>query len=848
MRNGFFSATAACVVAALSSSNNLSYFNVDGAAFASTASYARGQQGNGNNAKEQQQQQDAARTPSIHHDCGFIKQEYDLRRPHQDQPSSTPPSFALNYAGTSSLPFGLIVDQEGAKQALILAASHPQEVGCKGVVLLGGKGTCKSILARSAQQLLPPTIQRVKGSSYNIDPNANIISGASVDTILQHHLRETNKSIRDLETEAIPTPFITVPINCQEDSLLGSVDLEQSMMNGVTVFEPGLLARAHRGLLFLDDTNLMEEELVTILLNAVADGYVTVEREGTSMRYPCQPQLVVACFNPAEGTVRPQLLDRFAMCIPTDRIVMSTQERVQAALNVECFQDKTMDLTKALREEQDLRGTISAARIMLPKVQLTRDQLLYICEEATRADCEGQRAELFAAAIAKTSAALDGRTKVSPEDLQRGVLLAIAPRSRVVFAEECEESERDVDETESGAGNKPPQPPQAQELHPPTPDTSPPPNAGEQQDDASQEQEQQEHTDEEDGTDDSTHDAQGEQQADVPQKFMFGVDAVPLSPTMLKLQSSIMKTHKGKGGKGGSTLFNLQRGRFVKAIFPKGGKIDWKRSRIAIGATLRASAPYQKSRRKHAALKFEEDKKRTGGMMNNTLRKVFIRESDIRIKRLSRKAGSLVIFVVDGSGSMALNRMGAAKGAAISLLEEAYKNRDQVCLMEFHDQRAQVLVPPTKSTALAKRRLETMPCGGKSPLAHALATAIRTGLNAIKVKQNVGRVVVVLFTDGRANVPLSVSEGDTAVDKSSNIPSPSVRAIMQEEVLALAKQIGVLPKFDFLCIDTEDKYVGTGIAKELARVAQGNYYHMEHTDARDVTRITQEALEQARLK
>ena len=224
---------------------------------------------------------------------------------------------------------------------------------------------------------------------------------------------------------------------------------------------------------------------------------------------------------------------------------------------------------------------------------------------------------------------------------------------------------------------------------------------------------------------------------------MFGVEHVKLDPK--KLLKFSKWTRKGRSGKR-SKIFSLLRGRFVKAIPPRGG-----RYRLAVGATLRAAAPHQKYRRKYAI-----GTKKEG-------RPVLVDKDDFRIKKMSRKAGTLVAFVVDSSGSMALNRMNAAKGASVELLAEAYKSRDQISLISFHGDQAEVLVPPTKSMALTKNRLEAMPCGGGSPLAHALMLAAQVGLNTMKVKQAVGRVVVVCITDGRANIPLELSEKESGL-------------------------------------------------------------------------------------
>jgi len=302
---------------------------------------------------------------------------------------------------------------------------------------------------------------------------------------------------------------------------------------------------------------------------------------------------------------------------------------------------------------------------------------------------------------------------------------------------------------------------------------------------------------------------------ELPAEFLFGVNAVPIDPKLINFAKS--KTKKGKGGKS-SIIYNLQRGRFVNAIFPKDSNL--KSCQLAVAATIRAAAPYQKIRRQHSSIPYHRPR-----------RVVEIDKSDFRIKKLSKKAGTLVIFVVDASGSMALNRMDVAKGSAITLLSEAYKSRDKICLIAFHGTQAEVLVPITKSISLTKRRLESLPCGGGSPLSHALSTAIRLGMNSIKVKKDVGHVVIVLITDGRANIPLCLSFGDAfepSLDPASIGGMPS-KKFLRDEVLMCAKRIGEINDFDMLVIDTEDKFVGTGTAKVRKFCIQCNVPSIERS-------------------
>lgn len=542
---------------------------------------------------------------------------------------------------------------------------------------------------------------------------------------------------------------------------------------------------------------------------------VTVEREGLSATYPCKP-LTIATYNPEEGELREHLRDRFAIALSTDARLLSTKERVTGVDNVLGFsgglQHQSSDeaekrLNQAEIDEQCLRTKVELSRMrMSRRVNITCDQLKYICEEACRAGTEGQRAEIYATQVAKASAALDGRDEVNANDLKVGVQLSILPRATVYPGNVDYEDEIGSTETSSS-------------LPPPSSTSKPPPIMEQSDMENDNTNSEEEKSDDDDTSTEMEEDPDNEpEELAIPEEFMFGVEEVKVDPNLLKFSKW---TRKGRGGKR-NKIFSLLRGRFVKAIFQRGGG----RSRLAVGATLRAAAPHQKYRREHSIGTNREE------------RPVLVEKDDFRIKKMSRKAGTLVIFLVDASGSMALNRMEAAKGAAIELLAEAYKSRDQISLISFHDNRAEVLVPPTKSMALTKKRLETMPCGGGSPLAHALMLAAQVGLNTIKVKQAVGRVVIVCITDGRANIPLELSDtGSWSGGK--NMPS---RDFLKEEVLACAQKLAAL-SVDFVCIDTEDSFVGTGMAKDIATAALGKYMHIGKAEESVVAHIVKQQLE-----
>jgi magnesium chelatase subunit D len=599
----------------------------------------------------------------------------------------------VNRKRHKTYPFTAIVGQEEMKLALILNVVDPL-IG--GVLIMGHRGTGKSTAVRGLADLLPQ-ITVVAACPYNCDPRD------------KRNLCDQCSANDELTTTQSPVSVVELPLGATEDRVCGTIDIERALAAGRKVFDPGLLARANRGFLYIDEVNLLEDHLVDLLLDVAVTGINKVEREGVSVEHPAS-FVLIGSGNPEEGELRPQLLDRFGLHaeVTTENYL---QNRVDIVVRREGYdRDREAFCESFAAAQEQLRKRITRARAGLNKLTIARPVLEKIAQLCADLKVDGHRGELTIMRAARALAAFDGRRAVTEDQVKRVSAMALRHRLRRDALDETATSEQiqqAVDEVFPSTA--PPQPSSG--------------NGG--------------------GGDTERQEGPGKSNKQAPRQraTASGSSARPntadiLSPpgvekksgevrldehlrTAERKEKSISQSRRTSGGK---AALAQKRGRYTRAVtFRSAG------ARIAIDATLRALAGLDASLRAPVS------------------------SEALRYKLLKHKQGTLFVFAIDASGSMAANRIARAKSTILKLLRKSYLNRDSVAIVSFHGTSANVDLPPSRSILRARRVLDSLRMGGSTPLALGLVTTIEL---LELVGNKFGETVVLLFTDGRSNVPL----------------------------------------------------------------------------------------------
>jgi magnesium chelatase subunit D len=677
-------------------------------------------------------------------------------------------------------PFTSIVGQDEMRLALLLGVIEPS-IG--GVLVMGHRGTGKSTAVRALAELLP-RLTRVAGCRFNCDPDAT--------DELCDDCRAMLDARGKLSREKVRVPVVDLPLNATEDRVCGSLDIGRALGAGVKEFEPGLLARSHRGFLYIDEVNLLEDHLVDLLLDVAATGRNKVEREGVSAEHAAR-FVLVGSGNPEEGELRPQLLDRFGLCTEV-RTPDSVEERAEVVTRREAFDRDAAAFVGEANEVQDrLRRRLVRARRAASSVRVPPALVRSIAELCARLGVDGHRGELTIARASRALAAFEGRKVATESDARRVAAMALRHRLR-----------RDPFEDAGGGG----------QIESVADEIFGALDADNSRDAEGAHSQRNSGARQQGGLDDRESSSKASDELDIQHKSQAihpdasrgsrESDANDQPAPPVEFNSSFESSNNFRARsprKSDARISSRARGRTTKS---QGGA----RGRF-YGATTRDHDDDARTVALHATLRAMAERFTHEGSASGV--DAVVACEDVRYKLYSRKRGTLFIFAVDASGSMAVNRIRQAKGALGKLLRRSYVERDRVALVSFRESRGDVMLRPSRSPALAKRLLDALPVGGATPLAAGLARAHEIAARARR--EGAGRIAMFVFTDGRANVPLR----GTVSERGAQLQLRLDQEIAQ--LGAALRRVGV----ESTVVDTRARFGGDEAGKTLARSLGGSY-------------------------
>jgi magnesium chelatase subunit D len=594
-----------------------------------------------------------------------------------------------------SYPFTAIIGQELMKLALVLNAINPY-IG--GVLIKGSKGTAKSTAVRALADLLPK-IRTIRSCAFNCNPD----DPKEACHECQHKLMDGK--ITENEIELRNMRVINLPINATEDRVVGTISIEKALTQGLKALEPGILAESHRNILYIDEVNLLADNVADILLDAAAMGINIIEREGISLHHPAK-FILVGTMNPEEGHLRPQLLDRFGLSVNVEKIT-DIKQRVQIIRNIEAYHADPANFYQVAEPNQEkLRQQIIQARDLLPKVTINEQLLEKIAQICVEFETEGHRADITINLTAKTLAALEGHDQVSIENVKMAARLALPHRMRKLpFQEEYldeQKLQKCLDQQNSSASRSS--------------------DAGEIQNN-------------ENSKNSNPNPAESSQQHSEilnSRETIFGIDS-GIDAGKILSQTRLRDTMNATGNVV-SHPTQSERGKYVSS--KKHTEINIpKQTDIAVLPTITTAALEPMN---HNAIQDGSP--------------IQINHEHLHFKIRQGKSSFLIIFCVDASGSMGVHeRMEGAKGAILSILQKNYVNRDKVCMVVFRQDHAEVVLPPTRSTDLANKLLQEIPTGGTTPLAAGLLKAYEVGMEE-RMKATGYIPLIILISDTKGNI------------------------------------------------------------------------------------------------
>ena len=703
-----------------------------------------------------------------------------MKKKTQRPPASTPlkskrvqrakPARPCNY------PFSAIVGQDEMKLALMLNAVDPS-IG--GVLIMGHRGTGKSTAVRGLAELLPE-IKLVPRCAYRCDP-----SGINLCTECDQILGRGER----LGKELGPVAVVDLPLGATEDRVCGSIDIERALQQGTKAFEPGLLARANRGVLYIDEVNLLDDHLVDILLDVAVTGVNKVEREGISIEHPAR-FVLVGSGNPEEGELRPQLLDRFGLQVQViteddlDRRVEIVERR-----NAFEFDPEKFCLKHSPAQEQ-LRNRITRAQKHFDSVVVERSMLRKVAQLCTELKVDGHRGELTITRAGRALAALEGRKKITSEDVRRVTTMALRHRLRRDPLEEAGGTER-INQALDKVFDREPK--------------KSTPSNGSPGSEFGSKMGNQKNAARNGGSDisRSSHKSAksfGNPNFELPQMTSTPAANVAMpdfflgksTPNVRLQRSANLASQRHVTSR--ATNFGTRRGRYAKSVSHRQQGYN-----VALDATLRAAAS--------AGYKVSLAESLSSMAANKSL------IPSLRYKQLSRKNGRLFILAIDASGSMAPHRIRQAKGATLTLLKQSYIRRDRVAIVGFRGTFAELLLPPSKSMLRARRVLDSMATGGGTPLTAGL---IRS-LELAKQDRSGSEIAVLVFTDGNANVAYESNGGGSVT-----LPRAERQKIIEKELAGISMAFASAGVKIFV-VDSSGPYLSNGEAEKLAERLSSKY-------------------------